>query len=86
MSRARAPFNGIKIFSATLSAQRGGLGEVVSEWLARHPQCELRDLQVLQSSDDGYHCLSIALFYWEQPTPGTGGVRVSRRRISADED
>jgi hypothetical protein len=79
-------FNGVRIFSATVAQQRAQLGEIVSEWLARHPQLELRDLQVLQSSDSAFHCLSIAVFYWEKPASGTDGVRVSRRRISADED
>lgn len=55
-------FRGVKVFSATMAQERKGLGERVTEWLARHPGVEVVDKRVLQSSDSEYHCLSIVLF------------------------
>lgn len=60
-------FNGVKVFSATMVQQRTELGEVVTEWLARHPQLTIADLVVSQSSDAAFHCIAISVFYWESP-------------------
>ena len=62
-------FNGVKVFSATMVADRDQLGEKVTSWMASHPQCKPTDLVVTQSSDEAFHCLAITLFYWEDVPP-----------------
>jgi hypothetical protein len=59
-----APFNGVKIFSATMFADRGQLGERVTAWLATG-QRKLTDIIVTQSSDAAFHCVTISIFYHE---------------------
>lgn len=56
-------FNGVKVFSATMHFPRNALGEVVTQWLAEHHAFRICDFVVRQSSDHGYHCLSICVFY-----------------------
>ena len=56
-------FNGVKVFSATMYAQRAELGETVSKWLAANPGCKPVDLVQTQSSDAAFHCVTITLFY-----------------------
>jgi hypothetical protein len=63
-------FNGVKIFSATMFAQREQLGETATRWLAEHPEIELIDVVVTQSSDDAFHCIAISVFYFA-PTDGS---------------
>jgi hypothetical protein len=60
------PFNGVKIFSATMVADRERLGEKVSCWIAENPRFQVADLVVTQSSDDAFHCIAISVFYFEQ--------------------
>ena len=57
-------FNGVKVFSATMSADRVRLGETVTSWLAR-TGLEIDDIVVTQSSDASFHCIAITVFYWE---------------------
>ncbi len=59
------PFNGVKIFSATMAPERDALGDKITTWLKTHPTCEVVDTIVTQSSDEAFHCLAITLFYWE---------------------
>jgi hypothetical protein len=61
------PFNGVKVFSATMQPERGDLGEKITNWLKAHPNCEVVDTIVTQSSDEAFHCLAITLFFWEDP-------------------
>jgi len=61
-----ARFNGIKVFSATMVAQREALGGLVTDWIHAHPQFEIVDLVVSQSSDASFHCIAISVFYWEE--------------------
>ncbi len=56
-------WSGVKVFSATVAAERERLGERISQWLAASPSVRVVDKVVLQSSDRGFHCLSITLFY-----------------------
>ena len=63
--RRDVKFNGLKVFSATMVADRDQLGEKVTAWLASHPQCKLTDIVVTQSSDEAFHCVAITVFYWE---------------------
>jgi hypothetical protein len=62
---AVAVFNGVKIFSATMFADRGQLGERVTEWLANGRNRKLTDIIVTQSSDAAFHCITISIFYHE---------------------
>lgn len=56
-------FDGCKVFSATKAKEREGLGELITEWLEDHPEFEVVDKVITQSSDQAFHCLSITLFY-----------------------
>jgi folate-dependent tRNA-U54 methylase TrmFO/GidA len=55
----------VKVFSATMVTDREGLGEKITDWITNHPNCEVRDAVVTQSSDEAFHCIAITLFYWE---------------------
>jgi hypothetical protein len=59
------PFNGVKVFSATMAQERDQLGEKITQWLAAHPGVQIVDKIVTQSSDEAFHCLAITLFYNE---------------------
>ncbi len=56
-------FNGVKVFSATMAQERETLGEKATAWLKRHPDYEVVDTVVTQSSDEAYHCISVVVFY-----------------------
>lgn len=58
-------FNGVKVFSATMVAERERLGEKITDWLRKNPQIDVRDMVVTQSSDEAFHCLAITVFFWE---------------------
>jgi hypothetical protein len=58
--------NGVKVFSTSRPAGRNMMGETITEWLAAHPQIEVIDKVVAQSSDREFHCLSVILFYEDQ--------------------
>lgn len=58
-------FNGVKVFSATMVAERERLGEKVTDWLRRNDHIEVRDIVVTQSSDEAFHCIAMTVFYWE---------------------
>jgi len=60
------PFNGVKVFSATMAQERDQLGERITIWLREHPESRVVDTIVTQSSDESFHCLAITLFYWEE--------------------
>ena len=52
----------VQTFSATKHRDRAELGEVITQWLAAHPELEVVDKEVTQSSDQEFHCLTITLF------------------------
>jgi folate-dependent tRNA-U54 methylase TrmFO/GidA len=54
---------GVKVFSATKAKDRDSLGDSITEWIRSHPQVEILDKIVTQSSDSEFHCLTITLFY-----------------------
>jgi hypothetical protein len=56
-------FEGAKVFSATKFADRGFLGERVAAWMGEHPEHEIVDKVVTQSSDHAFHCIAITLFW-----------------------
>lgn len=57
---------GVKVFCTTLARDREVLGETITRWLAEHPDLEILEKQVRQSSDREFHCLSVTLFYRER--------------------
>lgn len=57
------PFNGVKVFAATMMRDREQLGEKVTAWIAEHDTYEIADVVVTQSSDAEFHCISISVFY-----------------------
>lgn len=59
-------FTGVKVFSTTLARDREQMGESITRWLAAHPDLEIVEHQVRQSSDQEFHCLTITLFYREK--------------------
>jgi hypothetical protein len=61
----KRPFNGVKVFSATMAPDRDNLGEKVTNWLRKNPNAQVTDTIVTQSSDAAFHCLAITVFYWE---------------------
>ncbi len=64
--RRDVTFNGLKVFSATMVADRDQLGEKVTAWMANHKECQITDVVVTQSSDEAFHCVAITLFFWEE--------------------
>lgn len=73
-------FNGVKVFCATMIAQRQTLGEQVTAWIddARRtrPGFEIVNIRIVQSSDQAFHCISIIVFYNENLTlPPKGKAR-----------
>ena len=58
---------GVKVFSATKAKERELLGELITDWIRTHPEHEIIDKIVTQSSDSEFHCLTITLFYKHGP-------------------
>lgn len=56
-------FNSVKVFSATKAKEREEMGELITRWLRSNPDIEIANVEVRQSSDSEYHCLSIIIFY-----------------------
>ncbi len=56
-------FTGMKVFSTTLARDREVMGETITRWIAEHPDVEIVEKAVVQSSDKEFHCLTITLFY-----------------------
>jgi hypothetical protein len=54
---------GLKVFSATKARERDLLGETITEWMRTHPEYEVFDRIVTQSSDAEFHCLAITLLF-----------------------
>ena len=67
MLRRDVKFNGVKVFSATMVADRERLGDKVTDWLAANPQAKVTDITITQSSDEAFHCIAITVFYSEEP-------------------
>jgi len=64
--RKDVQFNGVKVFSATMVADRDVLGEKVTAWIKAHPERSVTNLVVTQSSDEAFHCIAITVFYFEE--------------------
>jgi hypothetical protein len=63
--RRDARFNGVKVFSATMFADRDRLGDRVTEWIAANGHLKVTEMVVTQSSDAAFHCIAITVFYAE---------------------
>ncbi len=63
MAEGSRHFTGVKVFSSTLARDREVMGEEITRWLSEHPEIEVVDKVVTQSSDREFHCLTITLFY-----------------------
>jgi len=65
--RKDVKFNGVKVFSATMVADRDQLGEKVTAWMHGNPDKKVTDIVITQSSDEVFHCIAITVFFWEEP-------------------
>lgn len=54
---------GLKIFSATKAKDRDTLGETITDWIRTHPEFEITDKVITQSSDAEFHCIAITILY-----------------------
>lgn len=61
--RATNKYDGVKVFSATMAKTRAQLSHRIDQWLADHPELQVVDTVVTQSSDASFHCLTITVFY-----------------------
>lgn len=52
----------VKVFSATMARDRDALGDRVTNWIRSNPELAIQSTVVVQSSDHGFHCLSIVVF------------------------
>jgi folate-dependent tRNA-U54 methylase TrmFO/GidA len=59
-------FTGVKVFSTTLARDRDQLSDRITTWLREHPEIEMVDQVVTQSSDKEFHCLTFTFFYRER--------------------
>jgi len=62
---ATRPFNGAKVFSATMAQERELLGDKVTAWIQSNPRRQIVDTVLTLSSDNAFHCLAITVFFWE---------------------
>ena len=71
--------SGIKVFSATKAREREDLGNVITGWMKNNSDKRIIKTKVTQSSDEQFHCYSIALFWGEPavtPQYRLEGVRI----------
>lgn len=59
--------NGLKVFSASKVQERNLLGEAVTKWLEENPHLVVYEKQAMQSSDSEFHCVTILLWYTDNP-------------------
>jgi hypothetical protein len=58
-------FNGVKIFSATMMADRQMLGAKCTDWMQNNPHKQVIEIVVTQSSDEAFHCITLTVYYHE---------------------
>ena len=56
-------YTGAKVFTATKAKERSELGEQITHWRESNPQFKIKNTEVVQSSDNEFHCLSIIVFF-----------------------
>lgn len=61
--RPDVAFDSVKVFAATKFTDRAQLGEVVTAWIGQHPEHEITEIAVRQSSDSEFHCITLVVFY-----------------------
>ena len=61
--------DGVKVFTATKAKERSAMGERITEWLREDPPKTIKDVQVTQSSDEEFHCLTITFLYTFEDRP-----------------
>lgn len=54
---------GLQVFAATKAKEREFLGELITDWIRSHPDFDVEDKIITQSSDAEFHCLTITVFY-----------------------
>lgn len=71
-------YDGLRVFTSTMQADREGMGARVTEWIAGNKGAIfVVGTEVLQSSDNAFHCISITVFY-------TGREKVVAPSLSKD--
>ena len=71
--RRDVKFNGVKVFSATMVADRDQLGEKVTAWMQRESSStKVTDIVITQSSDEAFHCIAITVFYLRRSAVADG--------------
>ena len=63
MTGTTEAYDALEVFSATKARDREVLGEKVTDYLRAHPELEIVDKIVKQSSDNAFHCTSVTLFF-----------------------
>lgn len=58
--------DGVKVFTATKAKERSSMGERITEWLRAKPAKVIKDVQVTQSSDEEFHCLTITFLFTDE--------------------
>lgn len=56
-------FDGVKVFSCTMYAQRMEFDGRVNAWIEAHPDIRIVDMTIVQSSDVAFHCISVVIFW-----------------------
>jgi len=56
-------FDGMAMFSVSKHVDREKMGDDVTAWRKRNPTFVITDVRLTQSSDNEYHCVTIAIFY-----------------------
>jgi hypothetical protein len=51
----------VKVFSVTKAREREEIGERVTAWIAAHPELQILQTFVRQTSDSAFHCFSFVL-------------------------
>ena len=62
-NRGMNRIDGVEVFSATVVRAREELGQRVTRWREDNRDCEIVDVDVRQSSDSSYHCLTIVIWW-----------------------
>ena len=52
----------VKVFSATMARDREDLGERITDWMRKNNVVPTQ-VDVRQSSDEAFHCLSFVIWY-----------------------
>jgi hypothetical protein len=61
-----AGYTRCEVFSETERRYLGEVGDNLTAWLAEHPQYEVVEVVMVQSSDRSRHCLSAVAFLRER--------------------